>query len=38
MHPRATLADVAAHAGVSVATASRALSGRGDLATATRSR
>ncbi|WP_106816476.1 LacI family DNA-binding transcriptional regulator [Microbacterium timonense] len=35
---RVTLADVAAHAGVSVGTASRALSGRGDLAPATRRR
>ncbi|MCP2637928.1 LacI family DNA-binding transcriptional regulator [Microbacterium sp. HD4P20] len=38
MTGRVTLATVAAHAGVSVATASRALSGRGDLAPATRRR
>lgn len=38
MHERITLAAVAAHAGVSVATASRALSGRGDLTPATRRR
>ncbi|WP_194409518.1 LacI family DNA-binding transcriptional regulator [Microbacterium cremeum] len=38
MHRPATLAAVAARAGVSVATASRALSGRGDLAPATRRR
>ena len=38
MPSRVTLADVGAHAGVSVATASRALSGRGDLAPATRRR
>ena len=35
---RATLADVAAAAGVSVATASRAMSGRGDLSAQTRRR
>ena len=38
MQQRTTLAAVAAHAGVSIATASRALSGRGDLAPATRRR
>lgn len=38
MPARVTLADLAARAGVSVATASRALSGRGDLAAATRRR
>lgn len=38
MQQSVTLAAVAAHAGVSVATASRALSGRGDLAPATRRR
>ncbi|WP_223878274.1 LacI family DNA-binding transcriptional regulator [Microbacterium radiodurans] len=38
MSSRVTLADIAADAGVSVATASRALSGRGDLSPATRRR
>lgn len=38
MNRRATLAAVAAEAGVSIATASRALAGRGDLAPATRRR
>ncbi|MCR2817798.1 LacI family transcriptional regulator [Microbacterium sp. zg.Y1090] len=36
--PRATLADVAAEAGVSVSTASRALRGRGEMAPETRMR
>ncbi|MFJ6651188.1 substrate-binding domain-containing protein [Microbacterium sp. NPDC091313] len=36
--PRATLADVAGRAGVSVATASRVLRGRGEIAAATRAR
>lgn len=38
MSDRTTLADVAAEAGVSIATASRALAGRGDLSHATRRR
>ncbi len=38
MSPRPTLADVAAAANVSVATASRVLSGRGELSAATRAR
>lgn len=37
-HPRTTLADVAAEAGVSVSTASLAFSGAGPIATATRER
>jgi len=38
MPDRVALADLAAHAGVSIGTASRALSGRGDLSPATRRR